>query len=239
MWICKNCKEEHQDDFDTCWKCQETSDKKDEIPQLEIEDLSAREAEMLGVLDKEEEKKDEIKTASKGKRFLNNIIDTSLPLLLSLAILSGEASFRPDEIQALFIVIFILHYVLFEFITGRTIGKYITATKVIAADGGNPNLFYILIRTLCRLIPFEALTFLGPRTIGLHDIFSKTLVVDSSYINKNYDSKLVVKKRVEISLIFIACIFSIIVFFLDSFLIAIINSVVILLIILLYKYFKK
>ena len=180
MWICKKCKEEHQDSFDTCWKCQEISEKKDEPPQLEIEDLSFREAEMLGVVGQEEEKKDEIKTASKGKRFLNNIIDTCIPLFLCLAI-TANSYISEDELQILFAVILILYYVLFELITGRTIGKYITGTKVITANGSKPTIFNILIRTLCRFIPFEALTFLGPRTIGLHDIFSNTLVVDLGF----------------------------------------------------------
>ena len=26
MWICEKCKEENEDSFDTCWKCQEESD---------------------------------------------------------------------------------------------------------------------------------------------------------------------------------------------------------------------
>ena len=185
MWVCKKCKEEHQDSFDTCWKCQEKSEKKDEPQQLEIEDLSFREAEMLGVVGQEEEKKDEIKTASKGKRFFNYTIDMFFCVFLFFVI-SIYFNIHDELVaQILFIVIFILYYVLFETITGRTIGKYITRTKVIAADGGKSTVYNILIRNLCRLIPFEQLTFLGPRTIGLHDIFSNTLVVDLGFSKKS------------------------------------------------------
>ena len=99
---------------------------------------------------------------------------------MSFAI-TANSYISEDELQILFAVILILYYVLFELITGSTIGKYITGTKVITANGGKPTIFNILIRTLCRFIPFEALTFLGPRTIGLHDIFSNTLVVDLGF----------------------------------------------------------
>ena len=36
MWICKNCKEENEDNFDICWNCQR--DKNGNIPIIVPED---------------------------------------------------------------------------------------------------------------------------------------------------------------------------------------------------------
>ena len=34
MWICEKCKEENEDSFDSCWKCQ-TFSKEDKITMLD------------------------------------------------------------------------------------------------------------------------------------------------------------------------------------------------------------
>ncbi len=75
-------------------------------------------------------------------------------------------------------LILILYYLFFESITSRTIGKYITNTKVFMRDGSKPEADKILKRTLCRLIPFNELSFLGNDGKGWHDNLSDTVVVD-------------------------------------------------------------
>ncbi|MFL9844610.1 RDD family protein [Flavobacterium rhizosphaerae] len=82
------------------------------------------------------------------------------------------------------LVIQIIYYGLFESLTARTPGKYITGTKVIYQDGTHPAEGSIFIRTLCRQIPFEAFSFLGILPVGWHDRFSKTLVVDVNAFEK-------------------------------------------------------
>jgi uncharacterized RDD family membrane protein YckC len=72
----------------------------------------------------------------------------------------------------------IVYYGLFETVSMRTFGKYITNTMVVNRDGTSPDSMRIFLRTLCRLIPLEAISFLGRPPIGLHDNLSKTLVVD-------------------------------------------------------------
>lgn len=90
------------------------------------------------------------------------------------------------------IAITIVYQGLMETLTMRTVGKYLTNTKVIYRDGTKPDASTILIRTLCRQIPFDALSYLG-RTIGWHDSLSKTLVVNV----KIYEDALLLKNSFE------------------------------------------
>ena len=80
----------------------------------------------------------------------------------------------------------ILYYFIFESVSHRTLGKYVTNTKVVMQNGDEPSPRAILLRSLCRLIPFDAFSFLGRDGKGWHDSLSNTYVVDS----KLFDSKL-------------------------------------------------
>ncbi|RBA27496.1 RDD family protein [Flavobacterium tibetense] len=138
--------------------------------------------------------------ASKGKRFANFIIDYIGQLIIGGAI--GIAMAIISEITgdyeyvawidtmgtlgeyALGIVILIVYYMVFETITGRTLGKYITNTKVLTEDGQKPEADKILYRTLSRMIPFEAFSFLGDEGRGWHDSIAKTVVVDVKKYNE-------------------------------------------------------
>jgi uncharacterized RDD family membrane protein YckC len=66
-------------------------------------------------------------------------------------------------------------YVAFEGFLGTSPGKMLLGRVVIDEYGERPSLGRIVIRTLCRLIPFEAISCLFPR--GWHDMISKTYVV--------------------------------------------------------------
>lgn len=72
---------------------------------------------------------------------------------------------------------FFLYYLGMEFFFQRTVGKFITGSKVIMADGSKPQFEDILRRTACRLIPFDAISFLF-RQEGFHDSLSNTKVVN-------------------------------------------------------------
>lgn len=58
----------------------------------------------------------------------------------------------------------------------KTIGKLITKTKVLSADGENAQIGDIIVRTFCRLIPLDRLSFLFASN-GFHDRLSNTTVV--------------------------------------------------------------
>ena len=133
------------------------------------------------------------KVADKGKRFTNYFVDQFFVIGLGLifgAILGlAIAFFAPKQLSVfaednrildygLGIFITILYYSFFEGFTGRSLGKFITKTKVVTEEGEKPDFGTILIRSLCRNIPFNALSFLNSDAIGWHDQFSKTRVVE-------------------------------------------------------------
>lgn len=75
----------------------------------------------------------------------------------------------------------VIWYTIFEAATGgKTIGKLITRTRAVTANGARMELRTALIRSLCRLIPFEAFSAFGKPSYPWHDRLSKTLVVDET-----------------------------------------------------------
>jgi uncharacterized RDD family membrane protein YckC len=121
--------------------------------------------------------------ADKGERIVNLLIDT----IVIYAIIFGVAmiiTFVPGIFPedgspfgiVLFFGMFIFFYTLFEYFLGKTPGKILTNTHVVTVDGGKPGFLQLCWRSICRFIPFDAITFLmGVR--GWHDEFSKTSVV--------------------------------------------------------------
>jgi|GEM_PF-3034260 len=67
------------------------------------------------------------------------------------------------------------YYALFEALFGITPGKILSGTRVVDDESHIPQFKTIAIRSLCRMVPFEALSFLGSR--GWHDAWSDTYVV--------------------------------------------------------------
>lgn len=72
----------------------------------------------------------------------------------------------------------IIYYFIFESLSGRTLGKIMTGSIVINEYGLKPGVAVIFKRTLCRFIPFDALSFLGESGRMWHDSLSKTYVVE-------------------------------------------------------------
>jgi len=73
-------------------------------------------------------------------------------------------------------VFYALLMFLVEFSTkGRSLGKFITGTIVVKEDGSLPTSEDFLKRNFSRIVPFDALSFLGSR--GWHDSWSDTKVV--------------------------------------------------------------
>ncbi|MEH6407381.1 MAG: RDD family protein [Leeuwenhoekiella sp.] len=71
---------------------------------------------------------------------------------------------------------FISYYLIMEYKFQRTLGKFLTKTKVVTQTGSKPSLNDIFIRTLCRFIPFDRTSFIVVKN-GFHDSLSKTTVV--------------------------------------------------------------
>lgn len=75
-----------------------------------------------------------------------------------------------------------LYYIIFESLCGRTLGKIITGSVIIDEYGLKPGFGSILKRTLCRLIPFDGLSFLGASGRMWHDSLSRTYVVEKNLL---------------------------------------------------------
>lgn len=147
--------------------------------------------------------------ASSGKRLGNLVIDMVIrAILASLIDLIGLALFYifdydslimwstnldPFEDFSIGMLIIAGYYIIMEVLTQRTIGKYITGTKVVCYDGTKPDAGTIGVRTLCRFIPFDAFSYLSSNPRGWHDSLSKTYVVDV----KKYEAAIQLKKSFD------------------------------------------
>ncbi|MGE0077410.1 MAG: RDD family protein [Bacteroidales bacterium] len=136
-----------------------------------------------------------LNTASSGKRFANYLIDMvcywiftfvfAFFFAIIVSIVAPSLLYLFTEGNKLFnyIIAYIagmIYYSTFEFIAGRTVAKYITGTKVVDENGNTPSYGRLLLRSVCRFIPFEPFSFLGDNAIGWHDTLSKTRVIDVS-----------------------------------------------------------
>lgn len=143
--------------------------------------------------------------ATRTNRFVNFIIDSLLVGIIQVGATEGCNTLYKkygneilhigppvvDNMKYLLLAMAlnIVYFGLFESLTMRTPGKFVTNTMVINNDGTKPGDGRIFFRTLCRLIPLEAISFLWQPAVGIHDSFSKTRVVDIDEFNKGHQSK--------------------------------------------------
>lgn len=122
--------------------------------------------------------------ATSGWRLLNMWID--MAGIYGLAFLVGILIYATGQQRIvegmndilLGIILYLLYYTPQEALGGVTIGKLITRTRVVREDGRPITLRDALVRTLVRLVPFEAFSFLSEsRPRGWHDSWSKTKVI--------------------------------------------------------------
>lgn len=136
--------------------------------------------------------------ASVGQRFLNYLID-GLLMQYGLSFLTGmligqivlfispETAYewfvvRNDSIDiiASFYLVSILNFLVYYTICekafkGRTLGKLITGTRAIREDGQELSFKNALLRTLARIVPFEAFSAFGG--YPWHDKWTDTMVI--------------------------------------------------------------
>lgn len=127
-----------------------------------------------------------IEPVSTSRRFLNFIIDLatwgSVLLVANLFIDLNQINNSRVFNFSLLSVTFLIYYFAMEVNFQRTVGKFVTKTKVINEMGEKPTPIQILFRTLCRIIPLDQFSFLVARK-GFHDYLSNTMVVDESEKN--------------------------------------------------------
>jgi uncharacterized RDD family membrane protein YckC len=118
-------------------------------------------------------------TASSGVRFLNLFIDF-IAFLITFVILGTilDIFIVATELTSwmLLTVTFFGYYIILEYKYQKTVGKFLTKTKVVMKDGSSPELGDIVRRTFCRIIPFDLISFLFTKN-GFHDYLSNTTVI--------------------------------------------------------------
>lgn len=98
-----------------------------------------------------------------------------LMIILLYSIFDIEQSL--DLNVALYSLIYLVYYLIFESIYASTPVKLKNA-RIVDMKGNQPSFFRVLLRTFCRFIPFDSVSFLFlKRGRGLHDILSGTQVV--------------------------------------------------------------
>jgi uncharacterized RDD family membrane protein YckC len=126
-----------------------------------------------------------IEVAPRWRRLANLLIDLTVYVFLSMLIgvvnVAVSLSFGVDLIgaagQLVSLGILFMYYFLSEALLGKTVGKLVTRTRVVAESGARAQHWQIFVRTLYRLVPLEAISFLGRRRYGWHDRWSKTRVI--------------------------------------------------------------
>ena len=149
-------------------------------------------------IDKELTGTSEYDYATTGQRFANFLIDIVIINIVNALLMEvyGEyivgwllqdASSLQDlpAIELKVSLISLLHnyitIVLFftiseHFMRGKTIGKIITGTRAVRDDYTSITFKDALLRSLCRIIPFEPFSFLGGSN-GWHDTMTGTTVI--------------------------------------------------------------
>lgn len=127
-----------------------------------------------------------LEVASKWTRFGNFIIDA---IVIQVIIYALAFIFVYLNINYIFdihwaldiMVSYFFHFIYYAVVEsatqGKTIGKYATGTRVVTLGGETPDLDNFVRRSLCRLIPFNEISFIGEHSTGWHDSMSKTKVI--------------------------------------------------------------
>ena len=133
--------------------------------------------------------------ATVGQRFLNYVIDRILfyAIFFVFGMIGGMLGFISDDenisgnyfggstsfVLVDYVItnlVFVLFYAFFETVTkGRTVGKMITGTRAVKNDGSEITPREAVLRSLCRLVPFEPFSaFSG---FPWHDKWTGTKVI--------------------------------------------------------------
>ncbi|MBV8604340.1 MAG: RDD family protein [Pelomonas sp.] len=126
----------------------------------------------------------ELVRASSGRRFGTLLVDyaafmafsycTGIAIVLMFGAAGVHALTRiPNFVTGMLIMT--VYYGFFEGLWARTPGKFIFGTIVVDEQGGKPSFGQVLVRSVCRFIPFE--TFSGFSERCWHDSIPKTRVV--------------------------------------------------------------
>ena len=157
-----------------------------EIEKRNIDTSEFEKIKEKATVEKEQKQKVDSNVVGSGIRFVNFIIDFIIWLILAFIISFIIGLLIPVTAESqgiltlfgyvLFLGTFIAYYAIMEIKFQKTVGKFVTKTKVVKMNGEKPENGEIITRTFCRLIPFDRISFLFVKN-GIHDFLSKTKVV--------------------------------------------------------------
>jgi len=116
------------------------------------------------------------------KRRITQIIDIFITLHICFFISKLFNTYSPKIVEnnKIFLVLLFIpsYYFIFEVTFGKTIGKFLTQTKVVQLNGERITIKQAFIRNIIRFIPYNRLS--GRLNDGIygHDIISNTRVID-------------------------------------------------------------
>lgn len=139
------------------------------------------------------ENKTIVTDTGKWQRFFHWVVDLAvmslvvIPVIISLGywladsgILEGNETIQKFfrgrwSLYTIIFILILIYYPISEILFGSSPGKFLTESRVVNSKAESPNSSTIFLRTLCRNIPFDALSFFSKR--GWHDSLSETYVV--------------------------------------------------------------
>lgn len=137
----------------------------------------------------------ELTMATQGKRFGTYLIDRIFSYIFAIGLAGGYFAVNPEDAEQLLTnsgyergadllfgyLSLLVYYTFFETLfKGRTIGKMICGTRAVTDEGEIMTFGTVLKRTFCRMVPFDAFSYLGGYAHGWHDKWSDTMVVNES-----------------------------------------------------------
>lgn len=142
------------------------------------------------------EKKLHYQTIGMGKRFLGILLNSIFfyfVYVLVIIFIGIIAPFLPESfiikiiqrdlvvIYSISLSVYFLFFALTEYLFGRSFGHMICNARIVDHYGNKPTFKQTIVRTLCRFIPFDGLSFLSEGNGGWHDRISKTYVINNDY----------------------------------------------------------
>lgn len=123
-----------------------------------------------------------MRTVGDGTRTLNFLVDTLLVFVLAMIAFRTWNwyvyywRFTPFNFGWFFFGSAFVYYTVFEALTQRTPGKWLSKSRVVYVSGKKPSFFSIVLRSLARITVIDLFfsPFLG---MPLHDYISKTRVI--------------------------------------------------------------
>ena len=126
-----------------------------------------------------------VKLATLETRLIHIFVDTLIISLISSPFIDFSNIHKSQIIN---ITLSLVYYSLFEYFLQQTPSKFITKSIVVTREGKRPSFKTIIVRTLVRLIPFDAFSFLFSDKTGWHDNWTDTYVIKKSDLQKLKES---------------------------------------------------